>query len=158
MQLLNRNCTPFLYACKEFFEKIFGFFETKQHRSEKKTKNSQKQADFCLKQPEHRSAEQQEIEYGAQSDPQKAVETKQALSRVKTKKKQGKTEDESEQKIADKSQPQKSASPCPQIVIEKTQGKSKQRRERKRDGLRRNRQLHQPNRRAKKPPTGVSSS
>ena len=77
---------------------------------------------------------------------------------IEPEKQQRNARNDAEQHIAENPEPGKPAAQGAQIVIKQAQRKSQQSGARKGQRLRGNRQLHQPNSLAKKPPAGASSS
>lgn len=105
-----------------------------------------------------RSAAGEKVKPGTQSDSDQKEQAEQALSDIQGKQKQRHEHCECKQNIQHDCHARETAADCPKKVVNDAKHKSKQTRACKLEALQADGKLHQPNRRAKKPPVATSSS
>ena len=157
-EFLIEHCTPFFAACKEVFEKFFRNFTRKYKRAGKLAQSGVQKPENRRPQRQQKAAERMKIPPRAQRRRRKRKQPQLPAPEIKRKEQQRREKSDSEQPVRRPARARPSPSEGPYAIIHGGKSHPKQRREQRLRRLQRNRQLHQPNSRAKKPPAGASSS
>ena len=110
------------------------------------------------KKPQNQRAQREKISRRAEKHPREEEQPELPLPRIERKKQQRKKKRQQKQRVQHRTQLWKQPSWRAQKIIEKAERPAKNDCQRKLLRLKKNRKLHQPNSRPKKPPAGAASS
>ena len=155
---LIEYCKPFFHTWKELFAKNTGKFEKFFARQEQKPADPRRQTPERAEKRQQQAAERQKIRRRAERDRRTEKQPQQSPARVERQRQQREKKREHEQRVRHHGQTGRAPPERTQQIVKHAQSRAERKCRRELKRLKAQRQLHQPNSRAKKPPAGAGSS